>query len=127
MIKIKIADISLRESELDNATKLSFKEKLETAKLLEKLQVDIIETAPINDIATDSVLIRTLATTLESCCLSVPVELDKTNVDRAWDTLSKAKKPRLNIIAPTSTVQMEYGKQMKADALLPLLEEVITY
>ena len=127
MTKIKITDISLRESELDNATKLSFKEKLETAKLLKKLQVDIIETAPVGQSQTDAIFVRTLATTIETSIISVPVDLDKENVDRTWDALSKAKKPRLNVIAPTSTVQMEYGKQLKADTLLPLLEEIITY
>jgi len=127
MINIKIADVSLGESELANATRLSFKEKLETAKLLEKLQVDIIETAPVGNAPADAVFIRTLATTLENCIISVPVDLDKQSVDRSWDALSKAKRPRLNIAVPTSTVQMEYSRQIKAEALLPLVSEITAY
>jgi len=127
MIDIKIADISLRESEQVHAARMSFKEKLETAKLLEKLQVDVIETASVSDAPADAAFIRTLASTLEYSTISVPVGLDKQSVDRTWDSLSKAKKPRLNVVVPTSTVQMEYRRQMKPEAVLPLVGEIISY
>ena len=42
MFAIKIADISLRESEKIYASRMSFGEKLEMAKLLEKLRIDVI-------------------------------------------------------------------------------------
>ena len=127
MFDIIISDISLRESEQSHAARLSFKEKLETAKLLEKLRIDIIETGYVGDSPADAVFIRTLASTLEHCAISVPVTLDKKSVDRTWDALSKARKPRLNIIVPTSTVQMEYGQQIKAETLLPLVGEITAY
>ena len=127
MIKILISDTSLRESEQVHAARLSFKEKLETAKLLEKLRIDVIETGYVGNSPADAAFIRTLASTLEYSTVSVPVTLDKQDINRTWDALSKAKKPRLNIIAPTSTVQMEYGQQMKADILLPLVGEITAH
>jgi len=127
MTNIIIADTSLRESEQDFAARLSFKEKLETAKLLEKLQVDIIETGSVGDSPADAAFIRTLASSLEYSTVSVPVTLDKQSVDKAWDALAKAKKPRLNIVVPTSTVQLEYKRQLKAEALLPLVGEITAY
>jgi len=127
MKKIKIADITLRESEQVHSAKLSFKEKLETAKLLEKLQVDIIETGPVGNAPADAAFTRTLATTLEYCTLSAPVSLDKADIDSTWAALSKAKTPRLNLIIPTSTVGLEYQHQMKAEKVLPLASEAISY
>ena len=127
MYNIQIADITLRESEQVHSAKLSFKEKLETAKLLEKLQVDVIETGVIGDSPADAAFIRTLATTLEYSKLCVPVTLDKNNIESSWAALSKAKKPRLNLIIPTSTVGMEYQHQMKAEKLLPLVSETISH
>ena len=124
---IKISDITLRESELVNAAKLSFKEKLETAKLLEKLQVDIIETGTVGDSPADAAFIRTLATTLAYSKLCAPVTLDKAGIDSTWAALSKARKPQLNLIVPTSTVGMEYQHQMKAEKLLPLVGEIVSY
>ena len=127
MHKIKIADTTLRASEQMHAAKLSFKEKLETAKLLEKLQIDIIETGMAGDSPADAAFIRTLATTLSYSILSVPVSLDIKTVDGVWAALSKAKKPRLNLIVPTSTIGMEYQHQMKAEKLLPLVGEVLSH
>jgi len=127
MTEIKISDITLRESEQTQSAKLSFKEKLETAKLLEKLQVDIIESGAVGDSPADAAFIRTLATTLEYSTLSVPVALDKSAIDSTWAALSKAKRPRMNLIVPTSTVGMEYQHQMKAEKLLPLVGEIISH
>ena len=127
MIDITITDISLRDSEQTHAARMSFKEKLETAKLLEKLRIDVIETGYVGDSPADSVFIRTLASTIEYSAVCVPVTLNKQEIDRTWAALSRAKKPRLNIIVPTSTVQMEYGQQIKADELLPLVGEITAY
>ena len=127
MTNIKIADISLRESEQVYAARLSFKEKLETAKLLDKLRVDVIETGPVGESPADAVFIRTLASTLEYSAISVPAPLDKSGVDVVWSALSKAKKPRLNVVVPTSAVQMEYRRQMKAETALALTGEITSY
>ena len=128
MIEIKIADMTLRESEQVYEARLSFKEKLETAKLLEKLHVDVIETAPTSGSPADLAFIRTLAATLEYSALCVPVlQFDRQTVKKTWEALSRAKKPRLNVAAPTSTVQMEYRRQTKAEALLPLVSEITAF
>jgi len=127
MIDIKIADISLRESEEVHAARLSFKERLETAKLLEKLRIDVVETGPVGVAPADAAFIRTLASTLEHSAVCVPVSLDRLEADRAWDALSKAKKPRLNLMVPTSTVQLEYLQQIRPEAILPLVGEITAH
>ena len=127
MKNIIISDITLREAEQENAAKLSFKEKVEISKLLEKLQVDIIETGYVGTLPADSVFVKMLASTLEYSTLCVPVTLSKELIDEAWAALSKAKKPRLNLIVPTSTVGMEYIYQMKAEKMLPLAEELTAH
>jgi 2-isopropylmalate synthase len=127
MFEIKIADITLRESDQAYPPILSFKEKLETAKLLEKLRIDVIETGLVGEDPADAAFIRTLSSTLLHSCICVPVALSKESVDRTWLSLSKAKRPRLNISMPTSTVQMEYMYQMKADKALVLISEITEY
>ena len=124
MKEIIIADISLREFGETQTAGLSFKEKIETAKLLEKLQVDVIETGFIHKLPADLAFIRTLSTTIETSAICVPVTLSKENVEQAVSALTKAKHPRLNIIIPTSTVQMEYMSNKKAETILAEVKEI---
>jgi 2-isopropylmalate synthase len=113
----KIVDISLRESEQLFASGLSFKQKIEIAKLMEKLKIDAVETCCVGESAADSVLVRTLSTMFENCVICVPVSLDKAGIERAASALAKAKKARLNLIVPTSAVQMEYVYRLKAETI----------
>ncbi|MBO5973776.1 MAG: hypothetical protein J6Q16_03685 [Clostridia bacterium] len=125
MNTIKISDISLRISDEALSSSLSFKEKLEIAKLLEKLDVDVIETGYVTEEAADAVLMRTLASTVKGAVLSAPVSPDTASVQRTWDALQKAQNKRLNLIAPTSTVQMEYICHMKSKVMLEKIAECV--
>ena len=124
MRAVKIVDITLRESEQLFASGLSFKQKIEIAKLLEKLKIDVIETGFVSEAPADAVLVRTLSTMLEGSAVCVPVSLDKAGIERAVAALSKAKKARLNLIVPVSTVQMEYVYKLKADTVVAQVGEM---
>ncbi|MBQ2818793.1 MAG: hypothetical protein IJF14_00225 [Clostridia bacterium] len=125
MNNIKVSDISLRVADSALASGLSFKEKLEIAKLLEKLNVDVIETSYVTEDPADAVLLRTLASTVKNATLSVAVYPDTASVDRAWEAVKKASKPRLNVITSTSTVQMEYTYHMKSKVMAEKISECI--
>ena len=56
MKQIKIADATLCRED----SKFSFKEKLEIARQLEKLCVDVIELPQIQDVKTDILLVKTI-------------------------------------------------------------------
>ncbi len=127
MRDVKIADISLRESEQLFASGLGFKQKIEMAKLLEKLRIDVLETCFVSDAPAEAVLVRTLSATLEHCTVCVPVALSRDSVDRAAAALVKARKPRLNLIVPTSTIQMEYVYKLKADTVLDQVRDLAGY
>ncbi|SHI19865.1 2-isopropylmalate synthase [Sporobacter termitidis DSM 10068] len=127
MSDIKIVDISLRESEQLSASGLSFKQKIEMAKLLEKLKIDVIETGFVSGAPADAVLVRTLSTMLDGSVICVPVSLDRPGIERAASALSKAKKARLNLIVPASTVQMEYIYHLKADTVLSQVRDTVEY
>ena len=49
MNKVFISDLTLRDRASNGAAPLSFKEKIETAKLLDKMCVNSIELAPIEN------------------------------------------------------------------------------
>lgn len=123
MIDIKIADITLREK----SETMSFKEKIETARQLDRLCVGVIETAPISNGKTDVLFLHTIAPIIKNSVISCPTGLDEAEVDAAYDAIRSAAKPRLNIMVPVSTVQMEYISHLKPAKLLERMEAVVRH
>lgn len=52
--------------------------------------------------------VRAIADTLVTSVVCVPVGLGEEEIRRAVQALERAKKPRLNLVVPTSAEQMEY-------------------
>lgn len=113
---VYISDMTMNQTEY--ARTLSFKEKIELAKLLDKLGVDVITVAGIHDGRTDALRIKSIASAVEHSCVAVPVELNAQSVEATFQALQQAKKPRLQVCAPVSTVQMEYLYHRKPEAML---------
>lgn len=125
MKKITIADVTLRASALESSAALSFREKLEAAKLLDKLGVDIIEAAPIRDEKVDTLVLRTLCPLLNTSILSCPTGLTVEGVHTAWDAIRNAVRPRLLVSAPVSAVQMEYICRKKPAKMLETVAAIV--
>lgn len=124
---VRINDASMRQITKSGANKLSFKNKLELAKLLDRLAVSVIELDAINEVKADSLLIKSIATSVKSSVVSVPVELNKESVDITWSAIQTAKKARLVVEAPVSTVQMEYLYHKKPAAVAEAVKETVAY
>ena len=119
MRNIYISDITLKQPADAGGLSLSFREKLELAKLLDRVGVPVIETAPIVNRRTDSLLIKSLASAVRDSVLAAPLSLTETDtVELTWSALKDAKKPRLQVMAPVSTVRMEYISRLKPAAVL---------
>lgn len=125
MIEIAVSDITLREEGKDYS--LSFKEKIEIAKILDKVNVDVIETAPIRNGKTDILYLHSIAPLIKNSVLSCPVGLNEESVKNTYEAIKEAKSPRLHVMIPVSTVQMEYMLGKKPKAVLEIFENVVKY
>lgn len=122
-MKIKIADRTLCKEGND----FSFKEKIEIARQLEKLNVDVIETLGIENTKADTLLIKTIASFVKNAVISVATGMNKEGVEKAANALSTAKNPRLRIELPVSTVGMEYTCHKKADKMAVMVKELVSF
>ena len=120
MKTIRISDVTLKQAE-----GLSFKEKIELSKLLDKLGVSVMELVSIQNAKIDSLLIKSIAAAVHGSVIAVPVQLNRESVDMTWNALKFAKKPRLQVVAPTSSVQMEYFFHKKPEAMLSAIGDTI--
>ena len=123
MRKIRISDATMRQTSED--FRLSFKEKIELSKLLDRLGVDVIELERIESPRIDALLVKAISAAVTESTVAVPVALTEESVERTFAALKEAKHPRLQISVPTSAVQIEYIFHMKPDALVAAVEKTV--
>ena len=116
MRQISITDVTIRQAGKAAGYTLSFREKIELAKLLARAGVSVIELPPVEHVKIDSLLIKSVVSAVTQSAVSVPVALSTEGVETVWAALKEAKCPRLQVAAPVSAVQMEYlaGKKPAA-------------
>ena len=123
MKEIRISDATMKQVSED--FRLSFKEKIEFSKLLDKLGVDVIEIEGISNARIDSLRIKSIAASLSESTLAVPVELNCESIEATWCALKEAKHPRLQVSASTSPVQIEYLFHKKPDAMIEAIKSSV--
>ena len=124
MKQILISDATMKQTAED--LRLTFKEKIELAKLLDKIGVDLIELDAIKDARVDALLVKSIVSAVSNSRISVPVELlNNENLERTWAALKNAKAPRLQVYAPTSAVQIEYLFHKKPEAMLDAIDRTV--
>ena len=123
MNQIRISDVTMKQT--GKEISLSFKEKIELSKLLDKLGVSVIELEPIAQPRIDALRIKSIAAAVKDSILAVPVALNADSVAATWNALKEAKKARLQVCAPVSPVQMEYLFHKKPEAMLTSIRETL--
>ena len=123
MANIKISDMTMKQAA--EGFSLSFKEKIELSKLLDKLGVSVIELEGVSNPRVDSLRIKSIAAAVANSVVAVPVCLNSESVQEVWAALQMAKKPRLQVVASVSAVQMEYLYHKKPDAMVSAILETV--
>ncbi len=125
MKKIYISDITLKELAQSREVALLFREKTAIASAANALGADAIELAPIKNLREDTIIYKTIASTVKGCTVAIPVGFSEDEVATAWECIKDAEKPRLQVVVPTSTVAMEYTYHIKAEKMLPKISALV--
>lgn len=125
MRTVRISDVTLREIGAVRAASLSFKERVEIARTLDRLRVDVIELPPIRDSRADVLSNKTIASVVTAARLSAAVGLTEESVEETWESVRAAREAELHIMVPASAVQMEYLCHKKAPAMVELVEKLV--
>jgi len=125
--RIKIFDTTLRDGEQTPGVSLNIQEKLEIARQLVRLGVDVIEagfaiSSPGDFLAVKTVAENTRGATIAS--LSRAVEKD---IDRAWEAVCNAESPRIHTFIATSDIHMKYKLKMTEDEVLQRAVAMVKY
>lgn len=92
MTTIKIFDTTLRDGEQSPGVNLNQLEKLEIAKQLERLGVDVMEAGFPASSQGDFDAVKKIADTVTTSTVAALARANKQDIDRAWDAIKGAKK-----------------------------------
>ncbi len=122
MKNIIIADATLCKKD----SRFAFKEKIEIARQLENLNVDVIELPEIENAKADILLVKTISSFIKNSVISVAAGIGADSVKNAILALSTAKKPCVRIELPCSPVGMEYSCRKKPEKMLEYIKECVS-
>ncbi len=127
MKTVKIFDTTLRDGEQSPGCSMNFKEKLQLAEQIEKLNVDILEAgfAVISKGDFDSV--KAIAETLKSCTVASLARAVKKDVDAAYEALRGGVDPRIHIFIATSDSHIEYKLKTTREKVLEQVRDSVRY
>ncbi|HPY99159.1 MAG TPA: alpha-isopropylmalate synthase regulatory domain-containing protein [Clostridia bacterium] len=124
---ILIKDCTLKNCETDKALNISFKEKLEIARQLENINTDIIETGFADTSQGAFIAVKTIASNLKKSILCCPAQAFKASIDKTYEAIKGAVRPRIHISLPVSSVNMEYQLHMKKNQVVETVKQTISY
>ena len=127
MKRIKIFDTTLRDGEQSPGCSMNLSEKIEMAKQLEKLGVDIIEAGFAIASPMDHKSVKAIAAAVEKPIVASLARCTKGDIDVAWDAVKEARHPRIHVFLATSDIHMEYKLQMTREEVLQRISEMVAY
>ena len=125
--KVFIFDTTLRDGEQSPGATLNIQEKLEIAKQLGKLGVNIIEAGFPYSSPGDFEAVRLIASEVQGPVICGLARARKEDIDRAAQALEKAKKKRIHTFIATSDIHIEHKLKSTREKVLKTAAEIVKY
>ena len=127
MEQVRIFDTTLRDGEQSPGCSMNLREKIEVAKCLEKMHVDIIEAGFAIASPGDFESVKTIAETIRGCTIASLARSTTKDIDTAWEAVRGAADPRIHVFIATSPLHMEYKLRMSPDQVLEQAGAMVAY
>lgn len=125
--KVYIFDTTLRDGEQSPGAALTMAEKLQIAKQLEKLKVDVIEAGfPISSPG-DFESVQTIAREIRGSSVCGLARATYKDIDAAWDAVKEGAKPRIHTFIGTSDIHIETKFKKTRDEILTIARDMVAY
>ena len=118
--RVYIFDTTLRDGEQSPGISLNVREKLEIADQLVRLGVDIIEAGfPVTSPG-DFEAVHAIAKKIKGPVVAGLARAVNPDIDRAWDAVKVAERPRVHTFIMTSDVQIEHQLKKSKDEVVEM-------
>src|ERR1700726_2654077 len=116
--RVIIFDTTLRDGEQSPGISLDVAEKLEIAEQLARLGVDIIEAGFPVASQGDFEAVQAIATAVRGPVICGLSRTSLADVDRCWEAIKDAERPRIHVFIATSKTHMEHKLKMTPEQVL---------
>lgn len=123
--RIIIFDTTLRDGEQTPGVNLNVSEKVEIAKQLEALGVDIIEAGFPAASPGDFEAVRAVSQNV-GCGVAALCRCVNADIERGWEAVKYSKRPRLHLFLATSDIHMKYKLNMEPEQVLQRVTDGVT-
>lgn len=127
MKRIKIFDTTLRDGEQSPGCSMNLREKIEVAKCLEKLRVDVIEAGFAISSPGDFESVKTIAENVKECTVASLARAVEKDIDAAYEAVKLTADPRIHLFIATSPIHMEYKLRMSPEEVLERVKKMVVY
>ena len=125
--QVLIFDTTLRDGEQSPGASMNTAEKLRIATQLEKLGVNILEAGFPAASDGDMEAVSRIAGKLEKTEVAALARTSKDDIDRAWQAIRHAAKPRIHTFIATSDIHLKYKLKMTRDEVITAAVEAVKY
>jgi len=124
---VVIFDTTLRDGEQSPGATMNTGEKLRLAVQLEKLGVDVMEAGFPAASEGDFDAVSKIAAKMKKSEVAALARTSKEDIDRAWNAIKHAEKPRIHTFIATSDIHMEYKLKLTRDEVLQASIDAVRY
>jgi 2-isopropylmalate synthase len=125
--RITIFDTTLRDGEQSPGCSMNQPEKLRLADQLDRLGVDVIEAGfPIASDG-DFEAVKAIAAQIRRPIIAGLSRACRPDIERAWEALQDAARPRIHIFLATSDIHLQYKLRITRDECLAQARDAVRY
>jgi 2-isopropylmalate synthase len=135
---VRIFDTTLRDGEQSPGASMTAPEKLEVARALSRLGVDVIEAGFPAASPGDLESVRRIAVEVGRASVEGRPSADppricglaraaKEDLDRAWEAIRQAARPRIHTFLATSDLHMQHKLRLSRDAVMERVASMVAY
>lgn len=125
--RVYIFDTTLRDGEQSPGCSMNLQEKIEVARQLERLKVDVIEAGFAIASPGDFQSVKAIAETVKDCTVASLSRSLKADIDKSWEALKNAVSPRIHTFLATSDIHMQYKLKMSPQDVLEQARTMVAY
>jgi 2-isopropylmalate synthase len=125
--RVLVFDTTLRDGEQSPGASMTITEKMMLAEQLERLRVDVIEAGfPISSDG-DFESVRSIAEKIRTITIAGLARASKGDIDRCWEAVKVAAKPRIHVFIATSDIHLKYKLKKTRDEVLAEARQAVAY